>query len=563
MRPKELLIIIFFYLLLSFSIAHKEEQVEVEIYPFQKDNARSLRKLDNLHLKIRKEGKEFYANAERKSECIYQTKGTTLVACNLDTIHGIINDTYYLEPLRKQKGYRFYHRSEIANENGTCNHSPPLQKTKKSGAIKGRRRSLSATPCEQNFYTPHEIAITLVIDQQRIDQFSSQDKLDASNLFIFTQLQSIYSSFPSPFQLSIRLDQVITLPPTVELVRGDSSSSLQVFSDWVSDQFPFTATHLITGVDLGYPVIGVASLGSICSSYMEWGTGITFSSSYDAVTAKTLAHELGHNLGLYHTNAYLPGTGINSPADTFPCQQVNTAVMSYMLIGTASDWEQCSVEWLKEFMCGYPYGCGQVNKCTHYPSFNTDNCLLGGGGGGEGEEGKCGNGVVEGDEECDCGPRALCTDNCCNPDTCTLRGRCSPRQSLCCNSKCQYRRKGFVCRQRKDSYCDLPEKCTGDSSECPNDLYRSDHLPCDIKGVDGNCYKGDCISASIQCNNINPAYGYSIHGSCGEEVDCSGYLKCFIGATGLCSSPFAPGLLKYKDGISCGGGKFCLGGDCV
>ena len=33
----------------------------------------------------------------------------------------------------------------------------------------------------------------------------------------------------------------------------------------------------------------------------------------------------------------------------------------------------------------------------------------------ESDEAFCGNGIVEGDEECDCGYKEDCQDNCCNP----------------------------------------------------------------------------------------------------------------------------------------------------
>lgn len=41
----------------------------------------------------------------------------------------------------------------------------------------------------------------------------------------------------------------------------------------------------------------------------------------------------------------------------------------------------------------------------------------------------------------------------------------------------QLRAQGFVCRDSRND-CDIPEYCTGDSGECPNDVYKKNGNVC-------------------------------------------------------------------------------------
>jgi hypothetical protein len=53
---------------------------------------------------------------------------------------------------------------------------------------------------------------------------------------------------------------------------------------------------------------------------------------------------------------------------------------------------------------------------------------------------QCGNGIVEGDEQCDCGGEQGCGDNpCCDASTCKYKGNsvCDDSNEDCCRS-CQY-----------------------------------------------------------------------------------------------------------------------------
>jgi hypothetical protein len=81
----------------------------------------------------------------------------------------------------------------------------------------------------------------------------------------------------------------------------------------------------------------------------------------------------------------------------------------------------------------------------------------------------CGNGIVEQGEDCD--PGQGVQSNCCDAQTCKFKSGavCDPQSSLCCTDQCGFAPNTQVCRPSKDSACDTPEMCTGNSSACPSD----------------------------------------------------------------------------------------------
>lgn len=62
---------------------------------------------------------------------------------------------------------------------------------------------------------------------------------------------------------------------------------------------------------------------------------------------------------------------------------------------------------------------------------------------------------------------------------------------------------GTLCRSANNE-CDLPEHCTGDTGECPADMYKKNGIPCGGK-ADGLCYMGECPTLDNQCEQI---WGY-------------------------------------------------------
>lgn len=94
---------------------------------------------------------------------------------------------------------------------------------------------------------------------------------------------------------------------------------------------------------------------------------------------------------------------------------------------------------------------------------------------------QCGNGIVEDDEDCDCGGEASCGNNsCCDAKTCKFKSGavCDDSNEDCCRN-CQFASSQQVCRASTGE-CDPEEKCTGTSPVCPTDQTKSDGMQSNI-----------------------------------------------------------------------------------
>uniref|UniRef100_A0A673TJZ7 ADAM metallopeptidase domain 33 n=1 Tax=Suricata suricatta TaxID=37032 RepID=A0A673TJZ7_SURSU len=148
---------------------------------------------------------------------------------------------------------------------------------------------------------------------------------------------------------------------------------------------------------------------------------------------------------------------------------------------------------------------------------------------------RCGNGLVEDGEECDCGPSQECADACCLAHNCSLRAGAQCAHGDCC-ARCLLKPAGVLCR-RAAGDCDLPEFCTGDSPYCPLDIFLLDGSPC--ASGRGYCRDGACPTLEQQCQQLwgpgsSPApeacfhivnSAGDAHGNCGQDGK-GGYVPC-------------------------------------
>ncbi|XP_067422735.1 disintegrin and metalloproteinase domain-containing protein 29-like [Emydura macquarii macquarii] len=140
----------------------------------------------------------------------------------------------------------------------------------------------------------------------------------------------------------------------------------------------------------------------------------------------------------------------------------------------------------------------------------------------------CGNGVIEDEEECDCGMDEVCLRSGCCLSNCTIKPGAACISGLCCK-KCQFHRQGKICRESIGE-CDLPEYCNGTSNWCPEDVFKEDGTPC----RDNNCcFQGRCRSHERQCKAIFGKGAHLAPMSCFEALNTKGDRCGNCGGDGL------------------------------
>ncbi|XP_066226994.1 disintegrin and metalloproteinase domain-containing protein 1a-like [Saccopteryx leptura] len=292
-------------------------------------------------------------------------------------------------------------------------------------------------------------------------------------------------------------------------VPADLQVTLGNFNSWRQEQLLHRVKH-----DVAHMIVRQRPEQGMGHAFLDGACSSGFAAAVESLhhqdlllSAALMAHQLGHNLGIQHDHL------------ACICKEKHFCLM-YENITKESGFSNCSSDYFYQFLQEHKGAC-LFNKPQRKGRLRRDSY--------------CGNGVVEGDEQCDCGS-ACYSDPCCD-QTCSLRSSADCSGGLCC-SGCQLRKKGFLCRSALGE-CDLPEYCNGTSAECPADSYKQDGTSCDRFHY---CVGGRCRSPDNQCMAI---YGHTARsapencyisinskgdrfGNCGHPASpASRYVKCF------------------------------------
>ncbi|XP_051897169.1 zinc metalloproteinase-disintegrin-like crotastatin isoform X2 [Pristis pectinata] len=354
-------------------------------------------------------------------------------------------------------------------------------------------------------------------------------------------------------------------------VQKDSGQTLQNMLSWRNKELLPRKEHdniqFITYVDFDGDTIGLAQVSAMCTG----GSGAINQDHASNVhgVASTMAHEMGHNLGMDHDdNACL-------------CNS-NACIMSPVLSSVLpTEFSSCSHQNFQRFTLTQTASC--LRDVPHLDEIVAAPI--------------CGNHFVEKGEDCDCGRPKECQNPCCEPQTCKLKEEAQCADGECCQD-CKIKVAGSLCR-KVNHECDLSENCDGKSNKCPQDTFRQNGTPCK-KGM-GFCYNGKCPTHEDQCislwgeasrpassrcfqtNTVGDQYRYckktTKYQPCRSGDIMCGQLHCVGGSSKL---PFSTGRITIgrdvcnvfldkngvnpglvQNGIKCGDNKMCLNAECI
>uniref|UniRef100_A0A672SUI2 ADAM metallopeptidase domain 22 n=1 Tax=Sinocyclocheilus grahami TaxID=75366 RepID=A0A672SUI2_SINGR len=255
------------------------------------------------------------------------------------------------------------------------------------------------------------------------------------------------------------------------------------------------SVHLFSGNRFHSNWGGASYMGGVCS--LTKGGGVNEYGKTEEM-AIALAQSLGQNIGIFSDKKRILNGECKCEDKWSGC------IMDDVGFYLPKRFSDCNVEEYHDFLNSGGGAC----------LFNKPSKLL--------DPPECGNGFVEAGEECDCGSPAECAregENCCKKCMLTQGAKCS--DGLCCKN-CQLEFMGVLCRDAV-SDCDIPEMCTGNSSQCPPNLHKMDGYTCEKD--QGRCFNGRCKTKDRQCKYLWGEKATSADKFCYEKLNIEGTEK--------------------------------------
>nr|XP_015839285.1 PREDICTED: disintegrin and metalloproteinase domain-containing protein 11 isoform X2 [Tribolium castaneum] len=287
----------------------------------------------------------------------------------------------------------------------------------------------------------------------------------------------------------------------------DIGRALTNFNDYTSRKLfkiDKDTTQLLTGEVFVGGEAGMAVPATVCTPKAV-GISVDINTYEPHLLAGTMAHMIGHNIGMGHDDG----------RNECHCRDWHGCIMAQAIIG------QHNIQ---------PYKFSECSRSDYIDRLRTGNgiCLLNKPNELEVRR-TCGNRIVEDGEDCDCGTIDECpsVDPCCDPITCKLTTEAQCASGPCCDN-CMLKQRGVVCREPSNE-CDLPEYCSGDSGECPVDVFKKNGHLCGYKGY---CFNGVCPTLALQCQSIWGYGGTAADDQCFEKFNSKGSINGHCGSVG-------------------------------
>ncbi|XP_069741374.1 disintegrin and metalloproteinase domain-containing protein 8a isoform X2 [Narcine bancroftii] len=259
-------------------------------------------------------------------------------------------------------------------------------------------------------------------------------------------------------------------------VSSNPDTTLDNFLRWRKRELLLKKKHdnaqLVTGMRFEGTTVGLATKSAMCS-YQSGGVNEDHNRNPIGL-ASTIAHEMGHNLGMSHDEDHNTYCRCEASKSNGGCIMAKKTGIVF-----PKSFSSCSQQELQMFLASEMTNC-LLNSPRAEELYGNP---------------KCGNQFLERGEECDCGTVQECTNPCCNATTCKLKEGVECSNGECCRN-CKIQPVGQPCRKAQHD-CDLTDYCDGQSNQCPEDSFKMNGSPC--SNGEGYCYNGQCPTHRRQC----------------------------------------------------------------
>ncbi|XP_054035145.1 disintegrin and metalloproteinase domain-containing protein 15 [Dryobates pubescens] len=440
--------------------------------------------------------------ASKQEHCCYRgtvqgfpSSWASLCACAGLSGHIWLSETrsYGLEPdASGPPGQHIaYQPREVWLAPRACGQGPPGPPVAEETELPWPQRGKRAL-AEQRF-----VELVMVVDHAAAQNYPDLHRVRTRTLEIANQVDAFFQ----PLGVRVALLAVeVWSEADLFPVGGSARATLERFLRWRQEELlprlPHDNAQLLTGVRFDDVLVGMSTQASMCSSNRSGAVSMDHSISV-LVVASTVAHQLGHNLGMRHD-------GARRSCDCSDLRQDRGCIMASPTgLTPGLSFSNCSQQDLERSL---RQGLGWCLSNVPAPR-----SLAG--------TPRCGNHFLEPGEGCDCGLSMECTDPCCNSSSCQLMPGAQCTAGDACCQDCQLRPAGHRCRDPLGE-CDLPEFCDGLSPLCPPDSFLQDGQPC--ASGQALCYGGACATYEGQCQQLLGPGAGPVSSSCMASLNGHG-----------------------------------------
>uniref|UniRef100_A0A8C2UJ39 Disintegrin and metalloproteinase domain-containing protein 32 n=2 Tax=Chinchilla lanigera TaxID=34839 RepID=A0A8C2UJ39_CHILA len=337
---------------------------------------------------------------------------------------------------------------------------------------------------------PLYLEMHIVIDKALYDYLGSDSMIITNKVM---EMISLVNSVFTQFKVTVVLSSLELWSDNNKISTvGGANELLQKFLDWKQSYLtlrPHDAAYLFIYRD--HPdYMGITFPGKMCVNLYSAGVVLYSKDLTLEAFSVIVTQMLGLSLGLTYDDP------IKCQCSEAICIMTPEAIQST----GAKTFSNCNLNEFRSFISYVGARCLQ-NK----PQMQRNPRPV------------CGNGIVEGNEICDCGNEQQCGPQaCCDHATCQLKEQSECDKGPCC-SQCKFSQAGTLCRPMKHPECDMPEHCNGSSEHCVPDIFVKNGHQC--KNNAFICYDGDCHDLDARCESYFGNGSKNAPFACYEEVN--------------------------------------------